>query len=136
MNPTLSSVAQLGPAQGGTVDLVRLALDAASLRHQAISQNIANVHAPDFHPVRVGFEQQLGALRASLEQGRHVTPDMLRGVQPVLQRDPSPPGADRTAMLDLEVADLAQNTVQYEALLKALNKHLAILGTAISDGRR
>ena len=33
------------------VTLVRLALDAASLRHQAIANNIANVHSPGYEPL-------------------------------------------------------------------------------------
>ncbi|MGZ3182505.1 MAG: flagellar basal body rod protein FlgB [Telluria sp.] len=125
-----------GPTESITLDLARLALDAASLRHQAIAHNIANVNTPGFAPARVNFEEQLGAVRAALADGGQVAPALLAGVRPVLTRAPAAADADRTAMLDLEVADLAQNTVQYEALMKALGKHLAILNAAVSEGKK
>lgn len=125
-----------GSTEAVTVDMVRLALDAASLRHQAIAHNIANVNTPGFAPARVNFEQQMGAARAALQQGAPVTANMLAGVTPVMTRLASAGDADRSAMLDLEVADMAQNTVHYQALLKALSKHMAIISSAVSEGKR
>lgn len=125
-----------GPTEAVTVDLVRLALDAASMRHLAIAHNIANVDSAGFAPARVDFEAQMGALRAALRQGEGARPELLSGVRPVLWRGAPTLETDRTALLDLEVADMAQNTVQYEALLKALGKHLSILGAAIAEGKR
>jgi len=125
-----------GSTEAITVDMVSLALDAASMRHQAIAHNIANVNSPGFAPMRVNFEEQLGALRTALGDGTPVQHAMLAGVHPVLTRSPVADGLDRTAMLDMEVADMAQNTVQYEALLKALGKHMAILASAVNEGKR
>jgi flagellar basal-body rod protein FlgB len=125
-----------GNTEAITVDMVRLALDAAGLRHQAIAHNIANANSPGFAPARVSFEDQLGAVRAALRDGSAVEPSMLAGVHPVLARSAPTADTDRTALLDMEVADMAQNTVQYEALLKALGKHLAILGAAVNEGKR
>ncbi|GAB2842839.1 flagellar basal body rod protein FlgB [Pseudoduganella ginsengisoli] len=119
-----------------TVDMARLALDAASLRHQAIANNIANVNSAGYTPLRVDFEQQMGAARAALAQGTAPAPAMLRGVTPVLVRDAAPAAGDRSALLDMEVSALAQNTVQYEALAKALGKHLGIMAAVISEGKR
>jgi flagellar basal-body rod protein FlgB len=45
-------------------------------------------------------------------------------------------GAPESVRLDGEVAALAQNTVQYQALIKGLNKHFSILASAASDGKR
>ena len=39
-------------------------------------------------------------------------------------------------MLDMEMVKLAHNTVQYQSLLRALDKRGSILGTAITEGRR
>lgn len=125
-----------GPTEAITVDMVKLALDAASMRHAAISHNIANVNTPGFAPARVDFEQQMGAARAALQNGEQVTRSMLSGVQPTVTRLAPSVDADRSAMLDLEVADMAQNTVQYQALLKALSKHMSILSSAVSEGKR
>lgn len=119
-----------------TVGMARLALDAASLRHQAIANNIANAGTAGYAPARVDFESQLDAARAALRQGGTVTPAMLQGVAPVLRRDLPSADAGRGAALDMEVASLAQNTVQYQALLKALSKHMSILSAAVAEGKR
>lgn len=125
-----------GNTEAITVEMAKLALDAASLRHQAIAHNIANANSPGFAPARVSFEEQMGAARSALREGAPVEHAMLAGVRPVLTRGVAAPDADRTALLDMEVADMAQNTVQYEALLKALGKHMAILGAAVNEGKR
>ena len=125
-----------GQTEAITVDMVRLALDAASLRHQAIANNIANVNTPGYAPASVNFEHQMNVVRAALNQGDDIQPGMLNGIRPLIERAAPVGDADRTALLDTEVANLAQNTVQYEALLKALGKHMSILGSAISEGKR
>lgn len=125
-----------GPTEAITTDLVKLALDAASMRHLAIAHNIANVNTPGFAPARVDFEAQLGAARAALQLGQPLEASMLAGVRPVTLRTEVPAGADRSAMLDLEVAAMAENTVHYESLLKALGKQMSILASAISEGKR
>jgi flagellar basal-body rod protein FlgB len=106
------------------------------MRHMAIANNIANAGTAGYAPARVDFEQQMEAARAALSRGEAVKPDMLAGVQPTLLRGAPAPATDRSAALDSEIAELAQNTVQYQALLRALGKHLTILGSAISEGKR
>lgn len=125
-----------GQAEAVTVDMVRLALDAASMRHLAIANNITNVNTAGYAPASVNFEQQMDAVRASLKQGDAVQPSMLSGIRPVIERGEPLAGTDRTALLDTEIANLAQNTVQYQALLKALSKHMSILSSAIAEGKR
>jgi len=41
--------------EGTTAAVVTLALDAATMRQQAIAANIANVNTPGYRPVRVRF---------------------------------------------------------------------------------
>jgi flagellar basal-body rod protein FlgB len=125
-----------GHTEAITVEMAKLALDAASLRHQAIAHNIANVNSPGFAPARVSFEEQMGAARNALRDGAPVERAMLAGVRPAMMRAAPAADTNRTALLDLQVADMAQNTVQYEALLKALGKHMAILSSAVSEGKR
>jgi len=125
-----------GQTEAVTLGMLRTALDAASMRHQAIANNIANVNTAGYRPASVDFEQQMDTLRETLAQGGVVTPDMLSGIHPVLQRAAPLADADRTALLDTEVANMTQNTVQYEALLKALGKHMSILSSAIAEGKR
>jgi flagellar basal-body rod protein FlgB len=125
-----------GQTEAITVEVIKMALDTASMRHQAISNNIANINTAGYRPVSVEFEQQLSAARAALRQGEEIQPSMLSGIRPVVARGAIASDADRTATLDSEVADMAQNTVHYEALIKALSKHFSILSSAIAEGKR
>ena len=125
-----------GPVEAITVDMVKMALDAASLRHLTIANNIANVNTQGYAPASVNFEQQMDVVRAALNQGDSVQPSMLSGIRPVIERGEPVADTDRTALLDTEMAKLAQNTVQYEALLKALGKHMSLMSAAIAEGKR
>ncbi len=125
-----------GPTEAITVDMVKMALDAASLRHLTIANNIANVNTAGYAPASVNFEQQMEAVRAALHQGDTIQSSMLTGIRPVIERGAPLADADRTALLDTEIAKLSQNTVQYEALLKALGKHMSLIGSAIAEGKR
>jgi flagellar basal-body rod protein FlgB len=110
--------------------LARLALDAASLRHQVIANNIANLNTPGFVPSKVNFEQQLAFARGA---SGPLPASLSTSVRPFIEGDAS---ADARVSLDMEMVKLAQNTLQYQSLLKALDKRGAILSTAISEGRR
>lgn len=121
-----------------TLGAVRLALDAATLRHQAIATNIANAGTPNYQPLRVSFEEHLVAARAALRSRGSLDAAALIGMQPRLERDAPVADAPGTAQVavDAQVAKLTENAVHYQALLRALNKQLAILSTAINDGKR
>ena len=117
--------------------MLKLALDAASLNHQAIANNIANVNTQGYAPVRVNFDEQMDAIRQTLDQGARVKPDMLSGIQPVMIRDePLVDDGDRTTSLDMQTAKLAENTVHYEALLKVVGMRMSMVNSAINEGKR
>jgi flagellar basal-body rod protein FlgB len=124
--------------ESSTIGVVALALDAASLRHQAIASNIANAETPGYRPLKVSFEEQLSAARAAVRQDGSVDADALKSLRPVLESEPlSAPGeAGSVVALDQQVAKLSENAVQYQALLRALNKQFSIIATAITEGKR
>lgn len=116
-----------------TVSLLSLALDAAGLRQQAIARNIANANTPGYQRVGVSFEEQVTALQQALAQGQPPTLTSLADYRPVLM----PVGeVGEPVALDLEMAALSENTLHHQALLKALNKHFSLIGTAIAEGKR
>lgn len=117
-----------------TTSALALALDAASLRQQAIAANIANANAVGYTRRQVSFEDQLGEARRSLAGDGSIDRLALAAVHPRIE---AAAGADGVPLqLDVEVSQLAQNGVQYQALIKGLNRHLSILNSAVSDGRR
>lgn len=55
--------------QGGTVPLLRKALDAYALRHRVVADNIANVATEGYRSQRVDFEQMLAENDRTLPAG-------------------------------------------------------------------
>jgi len=113
-----------------TTAVLQLALDAASLRQAAHGQNIANAGTAGYQPVQVDFESRLEAARLSLARDGRVAPDTLASATPRLAM------LDRPIEFDSEALRLAQNAVHFQALLRGVSKHLALLGLAAADGRR
>jgi flagellar basal-body rod protein FlgB len=126
----------IGEADAVTLNLVKLALDAAVLNQKVIANNIANAGTPGYVPYGVNFAHQLDALRETLQRGGDLNQNLLLGVQPVVERLNGPGVADQQVQMDMEVAKLAENTVMYQVLLRALGKQMSILGSAISEGKR
>jgi flagellar basal-body rod protein FlgB len=108
-----------------TLPALSTAMDAALVRQQVIANNLANANTQGFRPQQVRFDVAFDA--AATGQGAPL------GVQLQPQVSLSVDGAVR---LDSEVAAMAQNGAHYQALLKALNRHLSVLSSAVSDGKR
>jgi flagellar basal-body rod protein FlgB len=103
---------------------VRVALDAAALRHQAIAHNLANLHSENYVPLGVSFDAELAAARRGHAPRAQLVQDLSGGVGP------------RPQDVDLEMMNLSQNTLHYQALIRALGRQMAILNVVIADGRR
>lgn len=121
-----------------TAAALGLALDAASLRQQAIAANIANANSSDYVPLGVDFEAQLEDARRGLASRGRMEMSDLAGVSPRLAvaSQTGPLGLSPKVMLDVEVSRLAQNAVHYQALVKGLSRHYAILSIAVNDGKK
>jgi len=119
-----------------TRSALSLALDAASLRQQAIATNIANANATGFQRQRVSFEARLADARRSLQERGRLDASSLEDIRPRIETEPGDNGALMRVQLDVEAAAMARNAVHYQALVKGLSSHLAILSMAAGDGRR
>lgn len=119
-----------------TTAILGKALDAAALRHQAISANVANANTEGYEPLRLQFEGQLEEARAALRERGSVDLQQVRALQPQLEADVDDAGAPVAVQLDAQVTEMARNAVHYQALLQGLSRHLALLATAAADGRR
>lgn len=117
----------------GTVGLLNLALDAAGMRQQAIARNIANANTPGYQRIGVSFEQRLDSLRQSVAQG---TPPSLAALAAARPQFTETGIAGDPVALDMEMASLSENTLHHQALLKMLNKHFALISSAINEGKR
>lgn len=118
-----------------TTAALGLALDAASLRQQAIAANIANHTTEGYVPQKLNFEAQMADARRLLEGNGRLDSFALAGVHPRLEPMLDAQGQPVKVQLDEQVADMAQNAVRYQVLARGLNRHFAILFSAMSDGK-
>jgi flagellar basal-body rod protein FlgB len=115
---------------GLTGSLIRMALDGVSMRQLVTANNIANANTPGYAPVRVDFEELLaGAMRDGDMRGRLDAGRLAQAVSV-----DTTPGAK--VQLDTEAAQMAQDVLHYQALLRALREQMDILQTAVNDGRK
>lgn len=113
-----------------TLKLVTSALDAASLRHVAIAQNIANASVPGARAAEVSFERELDHVRDALRTGQALSVDDI----PSAQWEEM--GPEVSIQLDEQAAALSSNSMHYQVLLKAMSRHMSLLSVAVNDGRR
>ncbi|EJL72197.1 flagellar basal body protein [Variovorax sp. CF313] len=119
-----------------TRSALALALDAASMRQQAIAANIANANVVGYVPQRISFEAQMVEVQRSMEQSGRIDAFALAQVRPNIEPAVDDAGVPRQVQLDVEAADMARNAVHYQALVKGLSRHFSLLSMAASDGRK
>ena len=108
--------------------VISRAMDAAMLRSRVISNNIANVNTPGYRRVEVSFEEQLrnaldrtrlkGAKTASqhMDLGKMNLSDVnAKAYHPY---DPTLPSGVNNVDIDMEMAKLAENQLQFNYAVK------------------
>ena len=129
-----------------TLDIGSRALAAASLRHEVLSNNIANVNTPYFKRSHVRFEdllkQELGLgndplMKVVRTHDRHFPIPFHGKARAVIEQD------DRTNMrldgnnvdIDVEMAEVSKNQLYYSAVATALGGHISKLKSVINSGQ-
>lgn len=115
-----------------TLPALSLALDAAVMRQQVIASNIANAHTEGYVAQRVSFEAAMDAASGDVLRSSDSTDLRLTAYA----YNATTPSIDGAVRLDSEVAAMSQNGAHYQALLKALNRHLSVMASAVSEGKR
>jgi flagellar basal-body rod protein FlgB len=117
MTASMSDVALLGRV-----------LDASSLRHRVISQNIANVNTPGYRRQEVAFEEALaGHLRDGDARGALAVRPQVVTSQSSAQRTDG-----NGVTLEQEMTDLNKNALLHNAAAQILSTRLAMLRSAIT----
>lgn len=103
---------------------------AASLRHEVLSRNIANIDTPGYRPMEVSFGEEL---RLASEAGDAAATIVRASVV----ADPAA-GAGRydgnAVDLDRQMAKMAENALWHNVLIQTLNSRMNLLRTAIRGG--
>lgn len=107
------------------LDTLASILDAASLRHRVIAQNVANVNTPGYRRLAVAFSNDLAAAMG--------TPG---GTPPQKARVVVEDGPERvdgnTVDIDREMNDLTKNALLYQAAAQIVTSRIASLRAAIT----
>ena len=102
-------------------------LDGLSARAVATAGNVANAGTPNYHPVRVTFEE---ALKAAAGQGSAAVRAFQPTIGPEIRAD-----LGQGLRLDLELATASSTAGRYAALVEVLNRQLQIDGLAVSGNK-
>lgn len=123
---------------GVTSQLIGLALDAALMRHELIANNIANHDTPGYRAVGLSFEDQLRGFTDSInESNDKLLQTRLDSLgERMHDGDSLIVKGEETVELDREMVKLTENTLRYQALLKAAGKRDELLSLAINGGRK
>lgn len=126
------------------VSVLEQALSASSLRHKVISNNIANVNTPGYKKSDIDFA---ASLQAALDNNRlaltttnrqHIALPRQRDVQPkiITNTTSSLRNDGNNVDIDGEMANMAENTIYYEAVAQQINRYFANIRSVINEGRR
>lgn len=128
-----------------TAQALQTSLAMRQLRHNLTSANVANAETPGYHAQKVDFEEALaratdldGLRGMSASSPEHfsvggksarVRPDVYDNPDGAVSND------GNTVDLEKEMSTLAENAIMYKAALQLINKKMAALKYAASEGR-
>ncbi len=115
----------------------KAALDGLSLRQQVISRNLANIDTPGYQAQTVDFQETLSRLvetnnliPLTLTDEDHLTTAEASNLQTVSLRPGGSYRADQNNVdIDVEMADMSEAGIQYQAISQAVSKKLLLLKT-------
>ncbi|WP_295901908.1 flagellar basal body rod protein FlgB [uncultured Bdellovibrio sp.] len=129
-----------------TTNALATSLSMRQLRHNVTSSNIANAETPGYHAKKMDFEGALqraldldggNALSTSDQQHFGVGGVSVSKTRPDIYDDPE--GAvnndGNTVDVEKEMSALSENAIMYKAALQLINKKMAALKYAATEGR-
>ncbi|MEW5766959.1 MAG: flagellar basal body rod protein FlgB [bacterium] len=129
-----------------TINILHQGLNTASLRHEVISHNIANVNTPGYKSRQVNFETHLrsalheeGELESISTNPRHIHfggwPDPSNvGAEIVVNDDLFYRNDTNSVDIDQETSIMAKNTIMYNALSTNIGGFFRTLREVIRSG--
>lgn len=128
-----------------TVSFLSRALDMMSERHKLLSSNIANQDTPDFKAKDINFIDELRAVQSSggVQNITRTNPMHISGNAGlnssganITNRPESNSGYDNNSVnVELEMANMAQNSILYNASAQVISTKFKMISNAIREGR-
>ncbi len=128
---------------GPTFQVLTRAVQLRTKRHAVISSNIANVDTPGYKAKELPFEEimkrefskeKVPPLPLERTHSSHIALD--RGNDGVPIEIIKERGIPNDVDIDIEMAKLMENNLQYQATIQALIKEFDLLKTAVTEGGR
>jgi len=114
---------------------MRLTMDDAAMRQQAISSNIANVNTPGYQrkDVSATFQSAYADALHTVSEGNNVDESKMpeASIETAAVQGPARPDGN-TVQLEQEMLGLAQNSARYEFAGQMLQKHFQGMKFAIT----
>ena len=122
------------PVTDLTTRVLERALDGTAVQQRVAASNLANLETPGYTARRVAFEDQLRTAVRAAERGD--ARDALGKVRREIRMSAAPPGPDgNNVSIEAEMTDLGEATLRYQILTRMIDRKLAMMGTAVGDGR-
>ena len=130
-----------------TISVLTKSMDASALKQKVTSNNIANINTPEYKRQYVDFETRLNeAINNDLDlkgklyrtNEKHFPLNVsIDKIQPMVKTDNSTSLREdgNNVDLDMELADLAENTIRYNTLTETAIKKYSGIKNAIRGGR-
>ncbi len=131
----------------GKSSILEKSLNASWERNDIISQNLANIDTPKYKRKDIAFEEFLNEsmgrtnLEGNLTDKRHIAINSRDAdtVELTLIEDNSDTSMridGNNVDVDSEMANLAKNTIKYNALVQMINSNYSKIKNVIAEGRR
>ena len=128
-----------------TISFLSRALDMMSERHKLLSSNIANQDTPDFKAKDINFIDELRAMQSAggvqnitRTNPMHISSNngLSSSGASITNRPESNSGYDNNSVnVELEMANMAQNSILYNASAQVISTKFRMIANAIRDGR-
>lgn len=129
-----------------TTNALSTSLNMRQLRHNVTTSNIANAETPGYHAKKVDFEDALtraldtngvNSLQTSSPEHFQIGTSSPAKVRADVYENPEVEvnNDGNTVDLEKEMSALAENAIMYKSALQLINKKMAALKYAISEGR-
>ena len=126
----------------GTIETLERSLDVRLLRHEVLAGNLANADTPGYVARDVDFAAAMARTSGAAPGAPTTAGDIPLSAAgtavaagPAVVSTASPTGLDGNGVdVDRTLAAVAENAIQYGAAARAVQKKLALLRYAASDG--
>ncbi len=117
-----------------TTRALAAALDGTATQQRAAANNLANLETPGYRARHASFQDRLARALAAERRGDGT--EEIAQVQARVEMSAHPAGPDGNNVdIEAEMTGLAEASARYEILTRLLDRHLAMVGVAIGDGR-